>query len=102
MPSRWSDDVARSLLSAWRGSGLSVEQFAQQQGLKPQRIYRWRKKLDGSSKDSLALLPVHMTSSKRSGEPVAVLLRTGQVIKVSRGFDEEAFARAVTILEGSL
>ncbi len=30
-----------------------------------------------------------------------VLLRSGHVIKLGRGFDEEAFARAVAILEGA-
>jgi hypothetical protein len=32
---------------------------------------------------------------------VAVFLRTGHVIKVGHGFDEEAFARAVAVLEGA-
>jgi hypothetical protein len=52
---------------------------------------------------ALALLPVTVAppAPTRRGEPVAVYLRAGQVIRVGRGFDEEAFARVVAILEGT-
>jgi len=51
----------------------------------------------------LALLPVQVTESSPSkrGEPVAVYLRSGHIVKVGRGFDEEAFARVVAVLEGT-
>jgi len=39
------------------------------------------------------------SATPKRGEPVAVYLRSGHVIKVGRGFDEEAFARAVAVLE---
>lgn len=49
-----------------------------------------------------AILPVHVNAdAPRRGEPVTVLLRTGHMLKVSHGFDEDAFARVVAILEGS-
>ena len=74
----------------------------------PQRIRWWKLKLEGTGKalvpsqSSLALLPVQVTESApaKRGEPVAVYLRSGHIIKVGRGFDEEAFARAVAVLEG--
>ena len=48
-----------------------------------------------------AVLPVHVPAeNSRRGEPVTVLLRTGQMLKVSHGFDESAFARVVALLEG--
>jgi len=40
------------------------------------------------------------TPAKR-GEPVAVYLRSGHIVKVGRGFDEEAFARVIAVLEGA-
>ena len=47
------------------------------------------------------LLPLRVTTEPtRRGEPVTVLLRTGHMLKVSHGFDEDAFARVVAILEG--
>jgi hypothetical protein len=49
-----------------------------------------------------ALLPVRMREeAPKRGEPVTVLLRTGHMLKVSHGFDEDAFARVVALLEGS-
>ena len=48
----------------------------------------------------MALLPVRVIEP-RGGEPVTVLLRSGHMLKVGRGFDEEAFARAVAVLEGA-
>ena len=33
------------------------------------------------------------------GEPVTVLLRSGHMLKVGRGFDEDAFVRVVALLE---
>ncbi len=108
MRARWSEHEARGAISAWRKSGLSIEQFARERGLVPQRLYWWRKKLEGAAKPAakstaMALLPVQVTPPSRQarGEPVAVFLRTGHIVKVGRGFDEEAFARVVAVLEGS-
>ena len=42
---KWSEVEARGVLEAWRRSGLSLERFAKQRGLSPQRLYRWRQKL---------------------------------------------------------
>ena len=74
----------------------------------PQRIRWWKLKLEGTgttlvrSESSLALLPVHVKESTpvKRGEPVAVYLRSGHIIKVGRGFDEEALARVIAVLEG--
>ena len=75
----------------------------------PQRLRWWRSKLEGKtsalvrSESPLALLPVQVTESAqpKRGEPVAVYLRSGHIVKVGRGFDEEAFARVVAVLEGT-
>ena len=104
MRARWSEHEARSAIAAWRKSGQSVENFARERGLVPQRIYFWRKKLEGSetvAAHSLKLLPVDVSSPRARGEPVAVFLRTGHIIKVGRDFDEEAFTRVVALLEGA-
>lgn len=105
---QWSEHEARGVLSAWRRSGLSIERFGKERGIVPQRIRWWKLKLEGTgtalvkSQSSLALLPVQVAESApaKRGEPVAVYLRSGHIIKVGRGFDEEAFARAIAVLEG--
>ena len=104
---QWSEHEARGVLVAWRKSGLSIERFAKERGLVPQRVRWWKNKLQGTTTaivrtQSLALLPVQVTESApaKRGEPVAVYLRSGHIVKVGRGFDEEAFARVVAVLEG--
>ena len=104
---KWSEVEARSVLEAWRRSGLPLERFAKQRGFVPQRLRWWRSRLARAEQAvSLAplpaLLPVRVSpESQRRGEPVTVLLRTGRVLKVAHGFDEDAFTRVVALLEGS-
>ena len=105
---QWSEHEARSVLSAWHKSGQRLERFAKDRGLVPQRLRFWRDKLEGKStkevqeQSPLALLPVQVTESAtpKRGEPVAIYLRSGHIVKVGRGFDEEALARVVALLEG--
>lgn len=103
---QWTEIEARGVIAAWRKSGQSTRDFAQARGIVPQRIYWWRKRLsdddtkvEAKADGELKLLPVHVTEPKR-GEPVTVLLRSGHMLKVGRGFDEEAFARVLAVLEG--
>jgi hypothetical protein len=97
---QWTEVEARSVLGAWKKSGLSIERFARSRGLVPQRLHWWKKKLGVDR--ALALLPVRVAEARieaRRGEPVTVLLRSGHMIKVGRDFDESAFARVVALLE---
>lgn len=110
MRGQWSEHEARGVVAAWRKSGLSLERFAKERALVPQRIRWWVKKLEGkqtkptsTATGGLSLLPVKVLPAPvaKRGEPVAVYLRGGQVVRVGRGFDEETFARVVAILEGA-
>jgi hypothetical protein len=102
---QWTEVEARSVLGAWKRSGMSVEAFARSRGLVPQRVHHWKKKLRydvGEDKSgALALLPVRVEArtDARRGEPITVLLRSGHMLKVGRDFDEIAFARVVAVLE---
>ncbi len=89
---QWSEHEARGVLSAWRKSGQTLERFAKERGLVPQRIRWWWSKLEGKS---AALVPVQVTepAPAKRGEPVAVCLRSGHIVKVGRGFDEGRAAR---------
>ena len=101
---QWTETEARGVIDAWRKSGVSITDFAEAREIVPQRIYWWRKRLEEQDKREepeadLRLLPVRVVEPKR-GEPVTVLLRTGHMLKVGRGFDEDAFARVVELLGG--
>ena len=96
---QWTEVEARAVLAAQRKSGLSVDAFARDNGLLPQRLYWWRKKLTATT--AAEVMPVRVVErDPRRGEPVTILLRTGHMLKVGRDFDEVAFVRAVELLGG--
>ncbi len=98
---RWSEHEARGVLAAWRKSDLTLQRFARERGLVPKRLRSWRRTPEAAEKakpNSLAFVRVQRSYAIR-GEPVAVYLRSGHVIRVGRGFDEDAFSRVVALLE---
>ena len=102
---KWSEIEARGVLEAWRRSGMPLDAFARQRGFVSQRLRWWMAKFARAEKalalKPRAVLPVRVTPERSPrGEPVTVLLRTGHMLKVSHGFDEDAFARVVALLEG--
>lgn len=42
---RLNATAALALLQAWNASGLSASEFAREQGIPPQTLYRWRDRL---------------------------------------------------------
>ena len=107
---QWTEHEARAALRAWKSSGKSLHHWALEHGIVPQRMRWWRKKLGDvedvpeaaaptATTDTVTLLPVQVTTKR--GEPVAVYLRCGHIVKVGRGFDEDAFKRVVAILDGA-
>jgi hypothetical protein len=97
---KWSEVEARGMLAAFEKSGLSIEHFAREHGFVPQRIYYWRKRIADLDAERPQLLPVNVRAEPpRRGEPVTLLLRSGHMMKLANGFDEEAFLRVVSLLE---
>jgi hypothetical protein len=105
MASQWSEHEARSVLQAWRSSGLSVERYALQHGLVPQRLRYWRQKLaevevpEAPAAKDAGLLPVRVVDGQR-GTPIQIILPNGHIVRVGRGFDEDTFARVLEVLTG--
>ena len=102
MAAQWSELEARAVLQAWRASGLSIERFASQRGLVPQRIRFWKQKLgelETPKAKGTTLIPVRVIETGR-GTPIQVILPSGHIVRVGRGFDEETFARVMQILAG--
>lgn len=64
---QWTEVEARSVLGAWKKSGLGLEAFARSRGLVPQRLYWWKKKLPFGAAvekgEPLALLPVRVRNT---------------------------------------
>ncbi|WP_420814256.1 IS66 family insertion sequence element accessory protein TnpA [Labilithrix luteola] len=87
---QWSEVEARGVLDAWRRTGLSLQRYARQRGIVPQRLHWWKRKLSAVETANAAepepvLLPVRVKSESRRGEPVTVLLRTGHMLRLSGG-----------------
>ena len=46
---QWTEVEARAVLAAWRKSGQSVQAFAKERGIVPQRLRWWKSKIEGKS-----------------------------------------------------
>jgi hypothetical protein len=55
-----------------------------------------------AAKESVALVPIHVVDREAAVDsPIEVAVRGGRVVRVRRGFDAEAFAAVVRMLEGA-
>ena len=95
---RWTDDEARAVLAAQDASGLSVAAFAAREGLDPQRLYFWRRRLGSSPEAAQAptFIEVRATSGR---EHVEIVLRSGHVIRVAESIDPGVVRMLVDALE---
>lgn len=95
---RWTEDDARTVLAAQEASGLSVTAFAAREGLDPQRLYFWRRRLGSSAEASEAPTFIEVRPAARR-ELVEIALRSGHVIRVAESIDPGALRRFVDALE---
>jgi len=95
---RWTAVEARDVLAAHAASGLTLAAFAAREGLKVERLARWRREL-GDGAAVAAPAPAFVEVRHRAPEPVAVVLRSGRVLRVSESIDAEALRRIVGALE---
>lgn len=118
-----------SLQRAWRGrirryerSGLTIQQFCEQEGLVAHQLAWWRRELkrraaeDGRGKKkaakerkqgkrakqrqaTAAFVPVQVTPSLQTQAPIEIVLDRPLRIAVAAGFDAELLAEVVRVLE---
>lgn len=83
---RWSESTARGVLSAWRASGMSQAGFAAREGIAPQRLSWWRKRLGEweGERGGLKLVPavIRERAVALATPTVAVRLPEGVVIEL--------------------
>lgn len=110
---RWSAADAYSALAAAEKSGLSLRAFAQSEGVDPQRLYWWRRRLgagadaQASSKRAVAAEAPMFVEIGPGEVPVSdapaieVVLRSGRVLRVpgSGSFDAAVLSRLIELLE---
>jgi hypothetical protein len=104
----------RSRLQRWAQSGLGPGDFAEQEGVTVSTLYRWARRLAlgpvrrgrGRPRTRVqpSVLPVMVKpdATPPRGPPplLEVLLRSGEVVRVPQGFDDDTLVRVVRALGG--
>lgn len=99
----WSEAEARTELALWKRSGQSLLKFSMGRGYSDSRLRWWRKRLgDVAPAAPTALVPVRIVEATPLPEtPVEVVLASGEVLRVRRGFDADTLAAVARALEAS-
>jgi len=100
---RWTAEEAGRVLRALVESGLSQKEFCEREGLVPERLRRWQRKLGrrrvGSSPSGLELRPVQLLGHDRmDGRPFELELPEGVRLQVPCDFDEGSLTRLLGVL----
>jgi len=95
---KWTSVDAGLALDVLAESGLSVPAFAEREGIDPQRVYFWKRRLGKTSRRTTAKF-VEVTP--RSAAAVEVVLRNGRILRVPASIDPAALRDLVAALEES-
>ncbi len=100
-------DDRRRLVDAWRRSGLTQTQFANEHGIGPSYLSRWKKEFpesDVTGEAGPAPLPVHVIGVERGDvaavqEPFEVRLPSGVALSIPPRFDRASLEALLAVLE---
>lgn len=103
---RWTAEEAGRVLRALEESGLSRRAFCKREGLIPERVRRWQRKLGrpriACSLSRLELRPVELVADDRvEGRSFELELPEGVRLQVPFEFDEGSLARLLGVLRRS-
>jgi transposase-like protein len=108
---RWSAEEKRSLLEAWRVSGLSAREFSRREGLQKASLWRWRRELELAKseprklKAAITFAPVHVAGLRpvsAAERVVAEVIVREMRVRVLDGADAAQVAGLVKALLGGL
>ena len=109
---RWSEEVGRAMLEAFRESGEGQSAFARRHGLNSQRIYYWQQRLSSSTSTAarqqrgpgpVTFAPVRVVDSANGAGAAGVALEVvvgTAMVRVPPGFDEAHLRRVLATLGG--
>jgi hypothetical protein len=88
-------------VEAWRASGLSLTAWSRREGLRYERLRRWRQQLERSRKRRRGpqLLPVQLVEPEGSAHALELELPRGLRLRVAAGFDAASLARLLGEIE---
>lgn len=95
----------RRMMRLWRGSGLSVRAFCEEQGFSQPSFYAWRRTLAERDSAAVPFVPVTVTAEPQapstangSAGAVELVLNDGRRLRVGPGFDGPTLQRLLTLL----
>jgi hypothetical protein len=92
---RWRQEDARTVLDRLESSGLSVRELAERENMNALRLYPWRARLTDRPKTPGF---VEIRSAPTAG--IEIVFRSGHVVWVPDGFDDDTLQRLVAVLDG--
>jgi len=107
--SPWTESEARAALKAWGATGLTVNEYARQEGIHRERLYRWRRRLGVVGSIRKRRVPAKPNARARSRKPppvieiqsprhagqIEVVLGAGVTLRVAETIDPGTLARLV-------
>ena len=96
---RWTRSHARQVLARAAQQGLSTTELARELGVSPQRIYRWRSRLQEPAELPHAGFVEVIQAPPPSSRPFTVHTASGCRVEVWPGFDQTELTRLVAALE---
>lgn len=104
---RWTAEDARRALDDLEQSGLELRAFAIREGLDPQRLARWRRRLAGQTGPAFQEIVVREPATvvemdvARSalGQHFEIVLTSGRAVRVPASFDAGALRQLLEIVE---
>jgi transposase-like protein len=107
---RWTEEEARQALADFDRSGLGIVAFAIREGLTPQRLGRWRRRLEGAAgaqaRQAFEEVAPRVTGAVTGGgvvvpverERLEIVLPSGCVVRVPESFDASVLRRLLSVM----
>ncbi len=93
---RWTAADAERVLAAFEESGLSLAEFCRRQGVHPERVRRWRKRLETASPLPVPRLVELVPTRPSVGVRLRVVFPTGVHVEVSEVSLDEGLATTLS------
>ena len=107
----WTEDEAEAVVSEFRASGKSPQEFAESRGFSVSRLLKWNRRIANGKQPGAAMqfLPVRISASREeecskvsSANAIEVVLRGGEIVRVGLGFDVTHLRKVISALEGKV
>ncbi len=96
---RWSTEEARRVIGEQLSSGLSVNKFAEREGLDAERLYRWKRILAAGAATTPAFVEVRTADNGRHDRQIEITLRSGHRVFFADSVNPSALRRLLQLLE---